>query len=103
MESQLLTIMAESVSTNNQTKNNMTFLVKILDILALIIQFSGALIMYMNSPENSITTAREFGDTVYERAVKNKNWWLNKGFLILSIGIFVAILSLVLRDIYLPE
>ena len=69
----------------------------ILDILSLLVQFLGAIIMYLNSPINRITGNTHGGN--YDQSIpKKKNQNLKNGFLLLSVGIILSIVSLLLKD-----
>jgi hypothetical protein len=73
-----------------------TFL-KLLDIVALLIQFAGALLMYLNSPVNRITGNTHGGN--FDHTIPNrKNKKLKFGFLLLSLGIILSLLSLLIKD-----
>jgi hypothetical protein len=71
-----------------------------LDILALIIQFIGAIIMYQNSPINKLTGAM-FGGNYNEDIPRQKNRRLRFGFLLLASGILISLVSLLLKDFFL--
>ena len=73
---------------------------KLLDIVALVIQFLGAFIMYKNSPINRITGTMFGGD--YDQSIPNrKNKLLKTGFLLLSIGVLLSLISLILKDCFM--
>jgi len=74
---------------------------KIIDIIALVIQFIGALLMYLNSPINRIT-GTQFGGNYDNTKPNLKNKILKIGFLVLSIGILFSIISLLLKDFFVP-
>jgi hypothetical protein len=70
----------------------------ILDLLALVVQFVGSLVMYLNSPlnrpEGVIFGA---GDTIIP---KQRNRRLKTGFSILALGLFIALVSKILSMFY---
>jgi hypothetical protein len=75
----------------------MKSLINILDILALVIQLTGSIIMFRNSPINRVTGTQLGGD--YDKELpKLKNYKLKVGFLLLAVGIFISIVSLLLKD-----
>eukprot|EP01037_Dinobryon_pediforme_P007924 gene7924-7993_t len=74
-------------------------LTNILDVSALIVQFTGALFMYRNSPANEMPWGTTFQDTVTPKRLKRKNKRLSLGFFILTVGIGIALLSLIIKDI----
>jgi len=72
--------------------------IKILNVAAILIQFSGAVLMYMNSPDNTQKGFPGFGDA--DRGIKisnNKNRKLKYGFLLLVLGLFISLLTAILN------
>ncbi len=78
----------------------MEIVLKILDVISLIIQFVGAYLMYKNSPENQPKLPLMFGGEYDVITYKKQNRWLKNGFFILSIGIFLSLASLLLKDLF---
>jgi len=71
---------------------------KCLDILALLVQLVGAFIMYKNSPNNTETNASFFDDYDQVKPIEEKkNENLKRGFLLLVIGILIALISTILK------
>ena len=76
----------------------MDTLTKILDLLALIIQLFGAALMYFNSPINRMPWGPTFYDAPkLEKKIEQNNKNLKNGFAMLAIGIFIAIVSALLK------
>ena len=73
---------------------------KFLDVLALIVQFTGAYIMFQNSPQNKISQTQMGGPNDREKQGR-RNKWLRYGFLILSIGISISLAVLIIKDFFL--
>ena len=73
---------------------------KILDVVSLITQFVGGLVMYKNSPINR-PTGITHGGNYNSEPFKKRNIRLGAGFLILTIGIFLSIISLLIKDFWL--
>jgi len=80
----------------------MNCIIKFLDIIALITQFIGALVMYMNSPINKITQT-QLGGSANTTIPNFRNKWLRNGFLILSIGLLMSIILLVIKDFFVTS
>lgn len=80
----------------------MELLEKTLDISALIVQLIGGGLMYYYSPENTAKLptmlSAEFDVTTY----KTRNKRLKTGFLILSFGILISLVSLIIKDFLVP-
>lgn len=77
-------------------------IINILDVLALLVQLIGSGFIYYNSPENiPVGSPIGFGETDF-KTPKKRNKALKTGFLILSIGFVIAIVSLVLKDFFIP-
>ena len=77
----------------------MSILIKILDLAALIVQLVGSWIMFKNSPENKpngVFVGSENPD--YKQSIK-KNLKLKRGFLILGVEFFLALISLLLKTL----
>jgi hypothetical protein len=72
---------------------------KCLDILALVIQLSGAIMMFLNSPNNTSSIDPLLDD--YEEEAQpiedKKNKRLKQGFLLLLIGILITLISTVIK------
>jgi hypothetical protein len=79
----------------------MSLAIEITDALALIIQFIGAIVMYNNSPINR-TTGTTHGGVYNPAPVNKKNRNLRNGFLLLSIGIILSLISLLIKDFNSP-
>jgi hypothetical protein len=73
---------------------------KVLDLIALLIQLVGAIVMYYNSPQNRATGTQSGGDYNNEKAAM-KNRMLSWGFLLLAVGIALSIILLIVRDFFL--
>jgi len=76
----------------------MELLEKLLDILALIVQLIGALMMYKNSPINTLQYPTQMGGVTDVKTYKIKNRWLERGLLILVIGFAIGLFSLLMKD-----
>lgn len=74
---------------------------KFLDVLALIVQFTGACIMYQNSPQNKVSQTQLGGPNDKDKQGR-RNKWLRYGFLILSIGISISLAVLIIKDFFAP-
>ena len=71
---------------------------KCLDILALLIQSVAAIVMYLNSPNNTENGSYLFDDYEYFRQIENKkNGRLKLGFLLLLIGIGLSLISTLIK------
>jgi hypothetical protein len=71
---------------------------KCIDISALLIQLIAAIIMFLNSPNNTETNAAFFDDYDEVRPIENKrNKRLKSGFLLLLIGITISLLSTLIK------
>jgi hypothetical protein len=71
---------------------------KCLDVLALLIQSIAAIIMYLNSPDNIEKGDYLFDDYEYFRLLDiKKNKRLKFGFLLLLIGIAIALISTAIK------
>jgi hypothetical protein len=82
----------------NQKQRVMDLSLKIVDLVAIIIQFVGALLMYNNSPINKQS---QMGETNLER-INNANKGLKTGFKILALGLLISFISLFLKDFIVP-
>jgi len=72
----------------------------ILDIVSLLIQLGAAVVMFKNSPINTITGTQLGGN--YDKSIPDlKNKRLKNGFRLLAIGISISVISLLLKDFYL--
>jgi len=71
---------------------------KCIDVLALLIQLAGAVLMYLNSPNNTETNASFFDDYDDVKPVEDqKNKRLKNGFLLLVIGILISLVSIIIK------
>lgn len=78
----------------------MDFIIKFLDVLALVIQFIGVWLMYKNSPINKMLSGTGWGDdgAKKRKELEDKNKLIRCGFLILAIGIGLSLISLIIKD-----
>jgi len=78
----------------------MDLLIKIVEIVALIIQFIGVVMMYRNSKLHDASWDPTMDDAfMFQTKSRSKNKRLRAGFLVLAIGISLSFLSLFLKDI----
>ncbi|HEY5325961.1 MAG TPA: hypothetical protein VIJ27_03090 [Mucilaginibacter sp.] len=78
----------------------MEICLKVLDIITLAIQFFGAYLMYKNSPENQPKLPTMLGGDYDVITYKVQNRRLKNGFLILSFGILLSLISLIIKDLF---
>ena len=72
-------------------------LIKILNLIAVFIQFFGALLMYLNSPINQhivLYTREENQKLIKRNHIKNKR--LKQGFLLLTVGLLISVVATIL-------
>lgn len=71
---------------------------KTIDSIALAVQFAGAIIMFLNSPDNTRRGDPTFDSYEQLRQIDiKKNKMLRVGFLLLSVGITIALVSTLLK------
>jgi hypothetical protein len=81
-------------------------LIENLQLLAIVIQFSGAYMMYKNSPDlpekdlSTLPDAERFKE-INRRVVFPKSKQLRNGFLLLAIGLLISFITTLLRSYYL--
>jgi hypothetical protein len=81
----------------------MTKITNFLDLFALIIQLSGSILMFYNSPDNFPDASFSYGRNPDYETPKRKNKLVKRGFGILGIGFLVAIVSLILKDFFITS
>jgi hypothetical protein len=68
--------------------------IKILNIISILIQFSGAFLMYINSPVNqNIALYTREENQKFIKTNNDKNRKLKYGFLLLVIGLFISLIT----------